>query len=185
MSQQDSEDLQAINVQQTKVAHVQKLIGEGMISDQLLQQEQCERTVLLDMMRREEAILRQKSRVQWLRSGDQNNAFFHRTVQTNNAKRTIRAIKNQQGLVLEKAEDMKNEAINFFQKLIGTADKEICSSSAELQTILKKTLIAPQQFSLQADVSPREIKQALSHSKITRRPAWMASQLISSRRHGT
>lgn len=64
-------------------------------------------------------------------------------------------------MVLEKIEEMKSEAVTFFQKMIGTTDEEVHFTRAVLQTIFSKSLTNAQQNSLQAEGSSQEIKQAL------------------------
>lgn len=58
LSQQDKQDLQIIKAHQSEVTQLQKLVGKGLIDGQLLRQEQMEGAILLDLMRKEEAIHR-------------------------------------------------------------------------------------------------------------------------------
>ena len=45
-----------------------------------------------DLAYAEEGFLKQKSRVQWLKLGDQNTSFFHKAVKARNARNAIKVI---------------------------------------------------------------------------------------------
>ncbi|GAV83447.1 hypothetical protein CFOL_v3_26894 [Cephalotus follicularis] len=67
--------------------------------------------------KKEEAFFEQKSRIQWLKEGDSNTAFFHRTVKVRQSKNHITRMLDDQGSWLESEQDIAQEGINFFKNL--------------------------------------------------------------------
>lgn len=71
------------------------------------------------LWQKQEAILKQKVRIQWLNLGDQNTTYFHRLVKARQSRNTIRVLFNDCGVQLENIQDMKEEAVNYFKRLLG------------------------------------------------------------------
>lgn len=113
------------------------------------------------MQKTEEAILRQKSRVQWLQLGDQNYTFFHRALKIRHARNHVSVLYNDQGQKLESIADIKEEAVRYFQALLGTLDGNVRTTCAKLKGIIQKQLKPNQIASLSAEVSAEEIKNAV------------------------
>jgi len=68
----------------------------------------------------EENFLKQKSRNRWLNLGDGNNAFFHKSVKARNSSNLIKILKDEDGNRVEDINQIKELAIGFYQKLLGT-----------------------------------------------------------------
>jgi hypothetical protein len=89
---------------------------------------------------REEIMMRQRSRVQWLAEGDRNTAFFHARCRDRARQNKITTLRREDGMVCHKQEELQNVAINFYVKL----------------------------FMAQEDLNPNEVIQFVPH-KVTRR----------------
>jgi hypothetical protein len=50
-----------------------------------------------NLCKQEEIFWRQKSRVQWLKEGERNTRFFHRSTMANRAHNRISSIKDEEG----------------------------------------------------------------------------------------
>lgn len=59
----------------------------------------------------EESFKRQKSRVQWLKLGDNNTNFFHRKMAANRMRNKILSINDEYGNRLEDPEAVKKEVV--------------------------------------------------------------------------
>lgn len=66
----------------------------------------------------EESILRQKYRIQWLKLGDTNFAFFHASIKNKIARNHIIRLVSSQGLVIQSMEGIENETISFYKSLL-------------------------------------------------------------------
>ncbi|GKU98995.1 hypothetical protein SLEP1_g11917 [Rubroshorea leprosula] len=69
-----------------------------------------------DILRKREAVWKQKARTKWVRLGDANTAFFHRSVHARRAQNGISGILGENGWV-EEPDVVKEEAIKYFSKL--------------------------------------------------------------------
>ena len=92
---------------------------------------------LHDLMVAEESFFRQKSRIQWLQEGDHNTRFFHSMVATRQHKNSINSLTDSNWNKLVTFADISNEAVTFFQKLIGTVDGEVVGCPQGLLAALR------------------------------------------------
>lgn len=83
----------------------------------------------------EEAFLRQKSRINWLKLGDQNSGFFHKAVRIRNSFNEISNISYSNGNLLSNEGDVKREAVGHFQKLLSTATHDLEDSIPILNSL--------------------------------------------------
>ncbi|GAV89257.1 hypothetical protein CFOL_v3_32675 [Cephalotus follicularis] len=65
----------------------------------------------------EEAVLRQKSRVQWLKLGDSNIAYFHKVCKVRQSKNLISRILNEAGQWVSDPRLTREEGVSFFSQL--------------------------------------------------------------------
>ena len=72
-----------------------------------------------DLAMAEEGFLKQKSRIQWLKLGDQNTSFFHKLVKARNSRNTITSITLETGDRIEDPDTIKQEVITHFQSVLG------------------------------------------------------------------
>ena len=66
----------------------------------------------------EEGFLKQKSRIQWLKLGDQNTSFFHKAIKSRNSQNSIKVLTLASRGRIEDPEDIKQEAIAHFQNIL-------------------------------------------------------------------
>lgn len=73
---------------------------------------------LVEVLKREESFWRQKSRETWLKEGDRNTIFFHRTTIENRTRNRIIEIKKENGEMTQSMEEVNKEAIRFFEEIL-------------------------------------------------------------------
>ncbi|KAF9663050.1 hypothetical protein SADUNF_Sadunf18G0117900 [Salix dunnii] len=66
----------------------------------------------------EEAMLKQKSRVQWLQLGDKNTGFFHKTILHRQTRNRINSLKDEEGNLTSNQQAMGKIAANYFENLL-------------------------------------------------------------------
>ncbi|KAF8394791.1 hypothetical protein HHK36_018727 [Tetracentron sinense] len=71
------------------------------------------------LMLDEESSLRQRSRVSWLKLGDRNNTFFHRSLISRRNHNRILSIQNADGATITNEKDIQAEALRFYSDLFG------------------------------------------------------------------
>lgn len=114
----------------------------------------------LSLARYEEAFYKQKSRVQNIQLGDQCTNYFHKVVKGKKARNAINSLVNADGIKLVEKADIVKESVDFFKKLLGTAN-EAKSSIEELKDILKFEWSEEQKKILSKSVSADEIKKTM------------------------
>ncbi|XP_050915875.1 uncharacterized protein LOC127130968 [Lathyrus oleraceus] len=75
---------------------------------------------LIHLNQTEENILKQKAKVNWLQLGDGNNAFYHAYVRDRNKQKGMYSLESVNGGSLSKPEDIEEEVLQFYDKLVGT-----------------------------------------------------------------
>jgi hypothetical protein len=71
----------------------------------------------LEERQKHEAILwKQKSRVQWLKEGEWNKKFFHKSMMHKRYINCITKLEDDQGNLIPDHESLEDELINYYQK---------------------------------------------------------------------
>ncbi|KAK3225498.1 hypothetical protein Dsin_005360 [Dipteronia sinensis] len=83
----------------------------------------------------EEDFLKQKSRIQWLHTGDQNSSYFFKAINGRQNRNKILSIMGEDGSLIEGDVPVKNEVIRHFQKIIGCSVPSL-NRVGKLQTII-------------------------------------------------
>ncbi|CAL9010471.1 unnamed protein product [Prunus brigantina] len=69
------------------------------------------------VLEHEAMLWKQKSRLQWLQEGDRNTKFFHLTTIIRRRRNKIERLKNNEGVWVEEAQDIKGLAMAYFEQL--------------------------------------------------------------------
>lgn len=108
----------------------------------------------------EESIMRKKFRVQWLKLGDANTAYFFANTKSRIAQNQVRRLIAENGEVIQTEKGIIDEIIGFYKKLLGT-------NAEQLPAIHPKVMQGgpivnrEQQFELTAPITKEEVYQAL------------------------
>ncbi|KAL0651628.1 hypothetical protein Bca4012_094319 [Brassica carinata] len=95
-----------------------------------LEKQALERWNFLRMI--EESYFKQRSRINWLKEGDQNTTYFYRIVQTRLSYNMIRSFILPSGVVLTDSLDMSYHAVCHFTKILGPVPApQVTQSSVE------------------------------------------------------
>ncbi|KAA3459484.1 reverse transcriptase [Gossypium australe] len=76
---------------------------------------------------KDERYWEQRTRINWLRYGDKNTAFFHSQASSRRRKNMIQKMQSDNGQVTENIQDIKNIARAYFRNLFGTEERECCN----------------------------------------------------------
>ncbi|XP_057248239.1 uncharacterized protein LOC130590219 [Beta vulgaris subsp. vulgaris] len=109
----------------------------------------------------EENVMRQKSRLQWLKLGDSNTKVFYAAMKERQAMNCIDVIYNADGRKLTKPDDIQEEFKVFYSKLMRSCDDHLLG--ADLSIIRKgPTLSTQARRALITPITLREIDYAMS-----------------------
>lgn len=108
----------------------------------------------------EEKFLWQSSMVKWVDCGDSNTAYFHKMVATRRAINHIHYLFDNDGLKLEKIDDIKLHFVDFFSDLFGRVHVDLSAEDkALIKTITPFKCDEAAKQSLSADISTSDIKR--------------------------
>ncbi|XP_056685902.1 uncharacterized protein [Spinacia oleracea] len=146
-----------------QVWHKLKVIKQGLKT--LHREEFARLEERIDGIRRElddtqSQALKQKSRIQWLKTGDSNTKFFFTAVKERYARNSIDVLYDANGRKLTTAAEIKDEIKTFYHGLIGSAadtlegiDVTVVRQGKQLSAASAQSLVLP--------VSTAEIDMAL------------------------
>ncbi|KAL9659914.1 hypothetical protein QQ045_024724 [Rhodiola kirilowii] len=97
-----------------------KCIREMPRSEDLIKKETELITQLDEWLVGEEQMWHQRSRVQWLREGDNNTSFFHHKANARRKINTIAHLRNSDGVLYHDQASLKAIAVNYFKQLFAS-----------------------------------------------------------------
>jgi hypothetical protein len=139
-------------------------------ADCLLKERECLHA-FVSLAKAEESFLKQKSRNQWLKLGDQNNGFFHRSLKVKQAKNTITHLWDEQGQRVDDVEQIKLVAKNFYKKLLGSNLMTFTDEkAARISQLVSVDIPAEKSVLLEKEVTEEEIRETLFSMKSNKAP---------------
>ena len=78
------------------------------------------RGALLDLIVKEQKLWIQKSKLHWLREGEENSSFFHKWVSTRKCKSLISSLVSIDGKALVTEKEIVDEILSFFLDCVAT-----------------------------------------------------------------
>ncbi|KAK4382666.1 Transposon TX1 uncharacterized protein [Sesamum angolense] len=97
----------------------QRLLQEDRHDPLLLHLEQCCRLVFLKAVKIEQVMLQQRAKIQWMKGGDQCSRVFFHKVAIRRANKRIFQIFDEAGNTFMEPNDINNEFIAYYQRLLG------------------------------------------------------------------
>lgn len=72
---------------------------------------------LHNLFKKEETIWHQRSRTNWIKDGDKNTSFFHRTTTGRKKRNNISRIRHNEGIWRNKAKEIETTFVDYFRNL--------------------------------------------------------------------
>lgn len=137
---------------------------------------------LSEVLAREEAMERQRSRIAWLREGDRNTAFFRAKARARQRTNRIKVLKDEDGRMFTEQEDLERLACEFYQRLF-TAQEEL-DPSLVCKYVPRK--VTPEMAAmLEKAYTEEEVESALFQMAPNKAPGGTASMRAFSKRIGS
>ncbi|XP_058761003.1 uncharacterized protein LOC131634365 [Vicia villosa] len=80
---------------------------------------------LIDLSDLEEKVLRQKTKIEWLRLGDGNKSYFHASLKTKQRAKGIHILHKDDGTEITSQAAIEQTVVEFYENLMGTAATNI------------------------------------------------------------
>ena len=129
-------------------------------TEDLAQLEKSLSLELYDLIIAEESFFKQKSRITWIQEGDQNTKFFHKSMVVQQNRNTIRNLTSADGIKLNTFSQISEEAISFFQNLLGTKDEQVTQCNV-LPDLIQSNLTDEAVAELCKPVYAKEVKESM------------------------
>jgi exonuclease III len=123
-----------------------------------------------DRKRQEEILWRQKSRVQWLKEGERNTKFFHRTVIQRRHTNRITHLTSDEGDTVYSHEDMEATLIRHFQHLLTEPQVDRREAISKITQHVPLLVTPEQNASLLRPITIEEVDQALQETPKCKAP---------------
>ncbi|KAK3226009.1 hypothetical protein Dsin_005871 [Dipteronia sinensis] len=107
----------------------------------------------------DEDLLRQKSRIQWLKTGDRNSSYFFKAINGKRNRSKIQYITGDDGSLIEGDILVKNEAIHHFHTILGCSMPARHGIGSTLWNIIDKVISNDQANFMGRDVTNDEIRE--------------------------
>eukprot|EP00253_Pinus_taeda_P031207 PITA_31207 len=147
----------------------QTLILEGR-TDEQAHQEQILWNQIEACRQQEEILWRQKSTIRWLKEGENNTKFFHRTAIQRRMHNNIAFINNQQGERLEAHEDMEKEFKDYFQEILREPPGNRDHAIRMITQHIPKIITEDHNNKLLQSISLQEVEEAMAQLKDGKAP---------------
>ena len=114
-----------------------------------------------ELLLAEESFFKQKSRIKWIQEGDMNTKFFHRMMAARQKHRTISTLMDPEGRKLTTYTQITNEAVSYFQQLLGVTDANVSGCPKVLLAEMLPGISESSQADLIRPISVEEIKATM------------------------
>ncbi|CAL1356787.1 unnamed protein product [Linum trigynum] len=109
----------------------------------------------------EEVFWQQKSRVKWLKKGDQNSAYFYTVTRAQRKRNFVTGLRNEEGEWVTEKSGKATIATNFYQTLF-TSESQVPNMAERVSNLPIAHSITPQMNAhLTAEVLPREVRNTV------------------------
>lgn len=108
----------------------------------------------------EDNYMMQKAKLDWLKMGDDNSAFFHAYVKTKSKTKSMRMVQTSDGTVLSTQAEIEQEVLEFYGNLMGKANHSL--NHIDIGVMRKgRQVNMEQRKHLVSKVTVKEIEDAL------------------------
>jgi len=153
-----------------EMKRIQQTIITARRTEELTKQEQDIESKILERDKQEETLWRQKSRIRWLKNGEKNTNFFHKTTVQRRMIKNITHIKNEQGEKIKTHAGIKGEFINYFKKAHQEPNINRMPAINKLLKNIPRIITEEHNSLLIKPISLQEVEEAVNQMKEGKAP---------------
>jgi len=109
----------------------------------------------------EEKLWQQKYRINWLKCGERNTTFIHKTMIHHRKNNRILALKNQEGHLIHSQEDLETELNHYFSSLLKEPRNDQDHDIKKINKNIPKILTEDHNKMIQRKVSLKEVEDVV------------------------
>lgn len=147
----------------------QRIITEGR-SEELDKQEQAIEAQILARAQQEETLWRQKSQIRWLKDGEKNTKFFHKTTVQHRMNNFIAHIQNEQGERIETHEGIEEDFLRYFKKAHQEPSIDRLPAIEKILQNIPKLITEEQNLLLLQPIQMQEVESVANQLKAGKAP---------------
>jgi len=152
------------------MSKIQNQIRTRGITNDLKAQEEIVNQQLVARKRKEEILWKQKSCIRWLKEGERNTKFFHRTVIHRRHTKKITSLISAIGETLHSHEDMEAALIGYYQNLLTKPILDRHEAIAKVTWHVSSLVTWEKNLALLRPISIEEVDQALQDTPKCKAP---------------
>eukprot|EP00253_Pinus_taeda_P013455 PITA_13455 len=146
---------------ENKLEHIHREGAAGNLSAEAMEQEKTLSQQWHKRCSQEETLWRQKSRIQWLKEGELNTKFFHRSALDHRSNNRILELKNNAGEILKNHNDISALLSDHFKLIAQEPPINREEAIKELTAAILKTITSDQNWALCREISLEEVEEAI------------------------
>ncbi|KAL0294867.1 UNVERIFIED_CONTAM: hypothetical protein Scaly_3114500 [Sesamum calycinum] len=139
---------------------VQQLLEGDRHNTLLIRLEKCCKLVFFRATKLEQNMLQQRAKIHWLKGGDQCSRIFFRKVAMRRAAKRVFQITNEAGRILTEHDEVVDEFVSFFQRLLGGERRREFLDLRYLRPWARHVVTPDESMELVQSVTREEIKDA-------------------------
>ena len=118
----------------------------------------------------EEIFWRQKSRVQWIKEGERNTKFFHRSTIAHRNNNRIVKLTDQHGIERNTHEEMEKVLLQHFQKIAEEASEDRYQFTEKFTQYIHKLVTREDNYNLNRPMNEDEVNEAIKEMQNGKAP---------------
>ena len=145
------------------------MIKEGPNDERIAQESNLQRQ-WEERLKQEELLWRQKSRVKWLKQGERNTSFFHKSTIQHRAHNRILSLKKADGDQVYKREHIGSELNSFFTSLLSDPIQDRTRAINEIIAAIPNLVTEEQNSLLLREFTEQEIEETIFNMASNKAP---------------
>eukprot|EP00253_Pinus_taeda_P018445 PITA_18445 len=157
----DHPNFQEMIILENKLEQIHKEGTTGNLSVEALEQEKLLSQQWHNRCAQEETLWKQKSRIQWLKVGEMNTKFFHRSALDHRSNNRILELKNDTGEILKNHNEISALLSDHFNSISQEPHINREKAIKDLTEAIPKIITADQNWALCREISMEETEEAI------------------------
>lgn len=163
---------------QSYLESLQEKLGRQPADSRVQREEKIAYKQFLTLSRAEESLARQKSRINWMKLGDQCTSFFFKSVNSNRNRNKLTSLTLSDSSITHDVAVIKDAFVNFYTELLGRPHNTQYSGYDRVNQLISRRLTYAQSLAMVHEVSDLEIKETMWELNPHKAPGFVKGRRI-------